>query len=193
MSNTPTTTPDYPFVQAKNYNRVGKRDIHLVVLHTMEFPDKPGTAKQCADWFADKGAPKFPAPQASAHYCCDDMDIIQCVHEMDVAWHAPGANHDGIGIEMAGFARYTIQDWHEPGRLMMLDRVAMLVADICDRYNLPTDYRDAKVLLMPEFRLGITTHRQVSLAYKGTHIDPGENFPMGEFLNMVAEKRNPYT
>lgn len=182
----------YPFIQAANYNKIGKRDIHLVTLHTMEFRDKPGTAKACAEWFGNKYAPANPAPKASAHYCVDPTDIVQCVNDMDVAWHAPGANNDGIGIEMAGFAKWTLDDWHLDAHMQMLDNTAKLTAELCDKYGLPTAYIDSATLLTPAFRLGITTHRQVSIAYKGTHTDPGENFPMAEFLNMVEAKRNPY-
>ena len=87
------------FVQARNYTRGRSNAIDVLVIHTMESPEKPDTAESVANWFG--GA---TAPEASAHYCIDSDSIVQCVHDEDVAWHAPGANHNGLGFEHAGRA-----------------------------------------------------------------------------------------
>src|SRR4051812_19382269 len=110
------------FVQARNYTRAGRNAIDLIVVHTMEAPEKPGTAENVADWFA--GA---TAPQASAHYCIDADSIVQTVRDEDIARHAPGANHNGIGLEHAGFARFTVGDWGNDYNRRMLDRSSTLV------------------------------------------------------------------
>ena len=91
-----------PFVQAKNFTQGPSNAIDVLVIHTMESPEKPDTAESVAHWFAGS-----TAPQASAHYCIDDNSIVQCVHDADVAWHAPGANHNGLGFEHAGRAAQT--------------------------------------------------------------------------------------
>ena len=86
--------------------RCGPHPIDLLVIHTMEAPEKPDTAENVAKWFAGS-----TAPQASAHYCIDADSIVQCVQDRDVAWHAPGANHNGLGFEHAGTAgRKTVMD-----------------------------------------------------------------------------------
>ena len=46
--------------------------------------------------------------KASAHYCVDDTNIIQCVEDCDIAWHCGGdsyihadcRNANSIGIEV---------------------------------------------------------------------------------------------
>ena len=81
-----------PFVQARNYTRGRSNPIDVIVIHTMESPEKPDTAESVAAWFA-----AATAPQASAHYCIDANSIVECVRDTDVAWHAPGANHNGLG------------------------------------------------------------------------------------------------
>ena len=86
----------YPFVASPHVNHTSGRRIDLIVVHTMEMDEKGSTAESCASWFQN------PAAGVSAHYCVDADSIVQCVKEEDVAWHAPGANHDGIGIEHAG-------------------------------------------------------------------------------------------
>jgi hypothetical protein len=51
-----------PFVQARNYTRGRSNPIDVIVVHTMESPEKPDTAESVAAWFAGS-----TAPQASAH------------------------------------------------------------------------------------------------------------------------------
>src|SRR3982750_3889302 len=96
------TVKTIPFVQARNFTRGRSNHIDVLVIHTMESPEKPDTAESVANWFAGS-----TAPQASAHYCIDANSVVQCVQDGDVAWHAPGANHNGIGFEHAGRAAQT--------------------------------------------------------------------------------------
>jgi hypothetical protein len=169
------------FVEAKN-KRIGRREpIELVVLHTMEAGEKPDTAERVAAWFAGPHA-----PMASAHYCVDSDSIVQCVKESDTAFHAPGANANGIGIEHAGYARQTPEDWADPYSQTMLRRSAELTASLCKRHGLPVTYVDKAGLLAKQ--RGITTHHDVSLAFRrSTHTDPGKSFPMESYLEMVRE------
>ena len=123
----------YPFVESPNMTRTGGRRIDLIVIHTMESAEKGNSAEQCALWFRN------PAAKASAHYCVDADSIVQCVRDQDVAWHAPGANHDGIGVEHAGRAKQTGRDWSDPYSAAMLERSAALVADLCTEALDPGD------------------------------------------------------
>ena len=47
-----------PFVQARNYTRGRSNAIDLLVIHTMEAPEKPTTAENVANWFAGSSAPQ---------------------------------------------------------------------------------------------------------------------------------------
>lgn len=168
-----------PFIQARNYTRASSRAIKWIVLHTMEAPEKPNTARAVARWFAGPNAPR-----ASAHYCVDATEIVQCVKDADVAWHAPGANREGIGIEHAGFARQTDEEWADEYSRAVLERSAVVAASICCRYGIPIEFRDATALVRDE--PGITTHAEVSLAWmRSTHNDPGRHFPMQDYLALV--------
>ena len=100
----------------------------------------------------------------SAHYCVDADSIVQCVRDQDVAWHAPGANHDGIGIEHAGRAKQTGRDWSDAYSAAMLERSAALVADLCRKYSIPVTWLYAADLKAG--KRGITTHAAVSKAFK---------------------------
>ena len=106
--------------------------------------------------------------------------------ENQIAWHAPGANGNGIGIEHAGYAKQTEAQWLDAYGMDMLRRSAELVAHICKRWNIPV------VRLTPELvkagRRGICGHWDVTQAFrKSTHTDPGPNFPWTRYMAMVAE------
>lgn len=170
------------FIRARHYRPVhSARPIRLVVLHSAEIPEKPTAALAIARWFAGPDS-----PEASAHYCVDAGNTVQCVSEKDVAWAAPGANHDGIQIELAGYARQLSEDWEDTYSSAMFLRAATLVAFICHDYRLPVRALSPADLLVGAS--GITTHAAVSSAYhKSTHTDPGPGFPMEKFVAKVSE------
>lgn len=168
----------YPFVQAKHYTRTGGRRVDVIVIHTMEAAEGNSTAENVANYFA-RGT-----VVASAHYCIDNNSIVQCVREQDVAYHAPGANSNGIGLEHAGYARQSAGEWADAYSDQMLHRSAVLAADLAKRYNIPVAWLSPADLKAG--KRGFTSHANVSAAYKkSTHTDPGPNFPVGKYLQYV--------
>lgn len=184
----PDTLPTaYEFIAARNFIHGRKAGIDLVVLHSTENPIAIGAARNVARYFNSSNA-----PQASAHYVVGPEAVVQCVHEEDTAWAAPGANHNGVQVEQVGQAQFT--DWKRDGAdpragLAVLKRSAALVADICERYGIPVERVDAADLLLGGKR-GITTHASVSAAFKRSdHADPGlvgdRRWPWDAFLAAV--------
>lgn len=176
--------PSDAFVHAAHFTAAGRKVVDLVVIHTMEAPEGLTTARDVARWFAGhRGA----APRASAHYCVDRQDVVQCVSELDVAWHAPGANHNGIGIELAGYARQTPEEWADAYSTEMLKRAAGIVAEICQRWRIPVRRRTAEELRAGQ--RGLCGHADVSEAFgKSSHWDPGPHFPWNRFLNLLEQR-----
>jgi hypothetical protein len=169
-----------PFRQARNFRRGRVGRVDLLVIHSMEAAEKPGTAEAVAAWFAGPSA-----PMASAHYCIDQDSIVQCVRDEDTAWHAPGANHNGIGLEHAGYAKQTPAEWADAASSAMLDRSVALAAELCRRHDIPAEFVDAAGLR--QGRRGITTHAEVSKAFRrSTHYDPGPGFPLEEYVARVG-------
>jgi peptidoglycan hydrolase-like protein with peptidoglycan-binding domain/N-acetyl-anhydromuramyl-L-alanine amidase AmpD len=169
------------FIQAKNYGKGRTAQIDTIVIHTMEAAEKPDTAERVAQWLASPGA-----PMASAHYCIDADSVVQCVLDGDTAFHAPGVNQRAIGVEHAGFARQTPEDWADPYSQTMMRRSAALVASLCARHQVPIRFVDVDALKAGE--PGITTHNAVSLAFRrSSHTDPGPGFPIHRYLAMVRE------
>ena len=170
-----------PYVEAENYTRTGTREIELVNIHDMEYPERMTAAEQVANWF---GGLVGPAPEASAHLCIDANSAVLCVPFGDVGWHAPGTNHNSIGLEHAGYARQSRAEWLDPYSLAMLTLSARITSALCDRYGLPKELVEVDGLRAGD--KGITSHRWASLAFrKSTHTDPGPNFPWDVYLDLV--------
>lgn len=169
------------FIQAKNFTRAkAERTITLIVIHTAECGERPGAARNVARYFA--GA---DAPQASAHYCVDSLETVQCVRDEDVSWHAGPVNACSIGIEHAGRAEQLPEQWADEYSLAVLARSAALVASLCYRYGVPVVRLTADDLAAGR-REGICGHVDVTRGLKyGTHWDPGPSFPWDRYLDLV--------
>lgn len=166
------------FVQAKNCGPLrGAAPVKWIVIHTMEAAEKPGTARAVAHWFA--GA---TAPEASAHYCIDAIEVIQCVYENTVAWAAPGANRFGVHLEHAGFAKQSQEDWSDDYSRAVIARSASLAQEIAARYGIPFVHLTPDMLKNGE--KGFCGHIDATIAFSGGkgHTDPGAWFPWDRYL-----------
>lgn len=167
------------------------RDPRAIVLHTTESPERQGAARGVAqNWFAR------PDAQASAHYVVDAAEVVACVPETLIAWHARGFNQHSIGLEIVGAAGQSAAGWGDEYSAATLDLAARLCADIARRWRIPIEARDSAGLIAAKRAWdagqearelgGITTHAAVSAAFrKSDHGDPGPTFPMPWFLERV--------
>lgn len=176
---------EYPFIPCRNYTTASTRNVDLVVVHTMESPEKPDTAEAVASWANGPNSPR-----ASWHYAIDANSIVQCVLENNVAWGAPGANHDGIQLEHAGYARQSESDWSDSYSLAMLRRSASLAAKLVRDYEIPI--RHLSVSQLRNGERGFIGHIDATNAFSGGsgHWDPGPNFPWPRYLRFVQEELN---
>lgn len=170
-----------PYKQARFFTDASRRkgDIRVVVIHDMEAPEKSTTAEAVASWWAGPNSSR-----SSAHINIDDDSAIRSVLDEDVAWHAPGANHDGLGIEIAGYARQSREEWLDAFSRKALDNAANVTAQYCLKYDLNVHHLSREELAAGH--TGITSHRDVTAVYKkSTHTDPGPNFPWDYFMDRV--------
>jgi N-acetyl-anhydromuramyl-L-alanine amidase AmpD len=176
----PFETENWPFVKARHFTQVdGKRAVRVIVIHDMEFPETPDAAEVIAKDFATTTTVK------SAHICVDSNSIVQCVLDNNVAFAAPGANSDGIQIELTGFAKQTRQQWLDPYGVLLLNRGADAAAQYCLKYDIPVRQL-TNAQLGDKKSKGLVGHRQVSVVFKKSdHMDPGPNFPWDFFLARV--------
>lgn len=173
-------TDKWPFLIAKYFTKnKGLREVRVVVIHSMESLEKGDTAESTAHHFQTTEKKK------SAHICVDNNSIVQCVLDNDIAYAAPGANHDGIQIELAGYAKQTEADWLDPYSSLVLDKAANATAQYCLKYSIPIQ-RLSNAKLKDGKTKGIVSHAQVSKVFElSTHTDPGEGFPWVLFLDRV--------
>ena len=167
-----------PFVQAAHFHsgRQGK-PIKLLVIHTMEAPERNETAENVAQYF------KTTPTLASAHFCIDNNSIVQCVHDNDTAFAAPGANNTGLHFEHAGYAAQSAQNWSDAYSDDMLWLSARLVAAKAALHGIPIAWLSPSDLSAG--KKGITSHRNCTQAFGGSHTDPGVNFPIQRYLTYV--------
>lgn len=156
----------------------------LIVIHTAECGEVASAADSLAKWDAGKDRPK-----ASWHFAVADADITCSVDPKLCAWHAGPVNGYSIGIEHAGKAAQTEQQWHDEYSTNQLRLSAMLVAVLCEIYQIPVTLLDSEHIAL-EHRAGrqprgICGHIDITHALGGTHTDPGPNFPWGEYLDRV--------
>lgn len=179
---------DYPYVPARlQWPRSSNVKPCLLVIHSMEAPEKGTTAESCARFFAQQNA------TGSAHLCIDNNSIVQSVPWSHKAAGARGSPYKGktvndwaIHFEHAGYARQTAAEWADEFSQAMLFWSAIAAAKVCKLYAIPTVAVDVAGLRAGA--KGITTHGTVSKAFnvKGGHTDPGPAFPMGTYVAAVA-------
>lgn len=157
---------------------VGRRaPISLIGIHTMEAPEMPQTAENCAQY--------FKRVNASAHWCVDNNSRVRVVEDKDTAWTLPGANSRSLNIEIAGYAKQDHDDWADKYSIDALDIAALCAAEWCEKYDIPI-----RKLTDEQIRSGakgFAGHVDVNRVYKqSTHWDPGPSFPWDYFLGRVS-------
>lgn len=175
-----------PLVPARFQLRTPRAGVDLIVLHCMEAPETATTAESCARYLATLTDNEVERTgKKSAHYLVDADSVVQGVLDHHVAYHAKGVNHNGIGIEHAGYARQTRDEWLDPFGARMLGLSVQLTARLCAQWKIPATFVRAGQLQLRG--RGITTHREASVAFGGAgHTDPGPNFPIAWYVERVA-------
>lgn len=150
--------------------------IRLIVIHDAEGANAKGVAAYGASG----------QKNASWHMTVDDNWLIQQLPDNVIAWAAPGANRDGLQLELCGFASWKKLDWFK--HQGTLKRAAWQVARWAVAYDIPARWLTTKQL-QDGVTEGITTHVDVNKAFKGSdHTDPGPGFPRGYFLFLVKRR-----
>jgi hypothetical protein len=167
------------YVKAAHLHVGRLRPLRLFVWHDMEWAEATDTAEKCAQEFRTTKTPK------SAHICCDNNSVVECVKPEDTAWAAPGANSDGYQIELAGFARQSEAQWRDPFSLASIRQACGSIVPIAKSASIPTRF-----LTIAQLKDGVTkghtTHADVTTAFKlSTHTDPGVHFPRDYVLEQM--------
>ena len=178
----------FPFVPAKHFTHASGRTIKYIVIHDMEVSeDSLTSAEGVANYFAGANAPR-----ASAHYNIDQDSTVQSVEDHDVAYGAPGVNHNGLHIEHAGYARQSREEWLDDASRRILQRSAELTRRKAQQYGIPLVHVGPQ-----EIKAGMggfIGHVDATNAFNtpGGHWDPGPNFPWDVYMDMVGGSASPY-
>lgn len=177
----PTTGPDC------TGNSNGPRaQTSYVVLHTQQaHADAISLANFCnGTW--NTGNP------VSYNGAVDDTRTVEIVPVIEGPWAAMDANDIAVHLCFAGsFAEWTTAQWESTDASdglnedAMLTRGAKYVAAACQQFGIPVVYAgDSGKSGWPILPKGIVGHRDFG-ARGGGHTDPGDGFPMDEFLRRV--------
>lgn len=149
--------------------------IELIVVHCTQ----GSTARGAAAWFANE------ASRGSAHLVVDELECYRTLPPSVIPWGAPNANGRGWHIELAGFAQWSTEEWM--ARRGTLERAAYKVALHAKAFGIPVVKLSDRQLAAGA--QGITSHRQCSRIYGGTHWDPGFHFPWAWWMRRVKYHR----
>jgi hypothetical protein len=141
------------------------------VIHSTESP----SARSSARYFQD------PSSGGSTQIVLGEDGCYRSVEDLRIPAGAPGANQDGLHVEVAGYAKWTREQWLQNAPVA-LEALPGVLRAWSDAYGIPLRHVDAAGLLRGE--RGVTTHADVTKAYsKGEgHWDPGSGFPLEDVL-----------
>jgi N-acetyl-anhydromuramyl-L-alanine amidase AmpD len=157
--------------------------ITRIVIHGTVSPCTRGGAAATARYF------QSPSTGGSAHYVVDPGEVVRCVPEDVVAYHAP-PNTGTIGIELCDPQKGAASRWGDADHVSMLVLAAGLVRDVAERHGVPLTR--LTVAQVKAGKRGICGHVDVSKAFGMTdHTDPGSGFPWAAFMALVQGKETP--
>ncbi len=154
-------------------NTHGAQRPYRIVLHSTESHDRPGNS----DIIGVLSYLERTPDKLGIHFVVDKEGRVgQGASVLRMCYHAAGANANSVGIEMIGFARFTVKTWYQ--RRRQLKKVALLLAYLSVRFDIP---------LVHNVQHGVCLHRDIP---QGGHWDPGYGFPLRRVLRWArAEKK----
>src|SRR6266545_1918845 len=171
-----------PFIQARNHGGT-QTAVRRIVIHGTVSPCVKGGARNVANFFHETHR------DASAHYVVDPGQIVQCLHERTIGFHAP-PNTGSIGIELGDPQKGSSARWKDADHEPMLHLAADLVREVAARWKVPLVR--LSVADLKAGRHGVCGHVNVSKAFHMTdHIDPGTAFPWAHFMSLVTHGHKP--
>lgn len=179
---------DAPYVAASHQSGgIQTAKAEIIVIHSMECPADDLHVTNWVQSLATPGGSKY-----FAHFYCGPTVTYRVAPLGRVVPHVGGGNMVRgvwtLGIEQAGYASFTRQQWIDSH---VLDQSGPLVA------SLIADGHGAAVWLTPEQLKtpgvrGVTSHNNMRVAFGGTsHTDPGPNYPIDLLLAYAGGAPKP--
>lgn len=183
--------PQYAWVPPKSYTKGRKPGQPTVIfIHTTEGSEGRTSAEAGAAYDARR------TDGTSTHFFVDQDSTIQCVRTTDEAHAARQHGNDvGVQIEVCGRAGQSAAQWADAASAGAIEQCARLCVALRKRYGTA---RFPLVNLTPaQLRAGahgFAEHKDATLAWpedRGTHGDPGPNFPWSTLFARIRELEKP--
>jgi len=179
--------PDLQWVPPRSWTNANRSSVQLVVMHTTQGSYHSASAEDGARYN------QIRTDGTSCHYFHDSDSTVQGVYSNDISHSAKKqGNLRGIHHELCGRAEWTPNHWDNDYQRKMLARAAKQVARDCKKWGIPA--RKLSVAQVAAGVKGICSHFDITRAFpedKGTHWDPGPDFPWDEFIKQVNFFLNP--
>lgn len=176
--------PDLKWVVPKSWTNADRTSVQLIVIHDTEGSSHAQSAEDGAAYDARR------TDGTSTHYFVDNTSIVQCVRTNDRAHTARSqGNKRGIQYELCARASWTKAKWLDAAYgKPMLERAAAQCARDAKKWGIPV--RKLTPTQVAAGAKGFCGHADITKAFpedRGSHTDPGPNFPWAEFISMVEK------
>lgn len=162
-------------------------DVRLITLHSAECAEVRSASENLASWIAGENGPKG----AGWNLAIDCDSITLSIPFEWIAQHAGFVNAYSIGIEQAGRAEQSAEQWADDYSRAVLERTSQALAYLSQAYGIPLRFVDAAELRREHAKggaWGVTTHAEVTRATgKPGHWDPGPHYPIAAVLARAVE------
>ena len=159
----------------------------MIVIHTAQCGEVSSAPENLGDW--DAGASR---PQASWNFAIGNGSVSCSVPIELLAWHAGPVNAYSIGIEHAGKAEQTPEQWADEYSTAELNLSVLVCVVLCELLQIPVRLIEANELRENHHAgkqsWGICGHHTVTQALSGTHTDPGPNFPWDDYMARIKAR-----
>lgn len=177
-----------PIIQMTNTtknNGMSGLETQLLVQHSAECPLRGGFAQSLTG-----ACNADPSWIASWHVFVDPIARVRMVPWYLAAWHAGYANPFSIGIEIAGYARFSRAEWTTAEGQKQLANLAVEWAFWADHEDIPSRWlttAEVRAVLNGNRSIkGFCTHAQID---PNSRTDPGPNFPYDDLMNRIRQIR----
>lgn len=180
--------PDLKWVEPRSWTNANRSSVQLIVIHDTEGSSHAQSAEDGAAYDARR------TDGTSTHYFVDNTSVVQCVRTADQAHTARAqGNRRGIQYELCARASWSRSRWlDEDYGLPMLKRAAHQAARDCRKWSIPA--RKLFPIQVADGVKGFCGHWDITRAFpqdRGSHTDPGANFPWDVFIDLVQDELNP--
>jgi hypothetical protein len=160
-------------------------EIQRIYLHTNEGSEEWGGAAGLAHYLENNG------PDGGGYHVISGDTLERIASDDTIVWGAGGDNEHSLHIVFEGFANQTPEQWADAFSQKEIVNAVSVVAQWCKDHGIPAVRARAGAPGKAPTDRGIVRHADNHDPRSQGHTDPGDNFPMDDFVKLVAAKVSP--